>query len=41
MEDIQMKLKEIGLVVVVWFQLIQRKDMQLDGCLKTKHGWSL
>jgi len=41
MEDIQIKFKEIGFVVVVWFQLIQFKDMQLAGCLTTKHGRSL
>jgi hypothetical protein len=35
MEDIQMEIKEIGLVVVVWFHPIQGKDTELAGCLKT------
>jgi hypothetical protein len=34
-----MKLKEIGLVVVVTFQLIQDKDMEFPGCLMTNYGW--
>ena len=39
MEVINMKIKAIGLVVVVTFQLIQDKDMELAGCLTTKYGW--
>jgi hypothetical protein len=40
MEVIKMKLKTIELVVVVPFQLIQYKDMELAACLTTKHGGS-